>query len=79
MSAEPIRVAVELSGGPLDGHQDAVEMPPGRDVWLFRVDTRDGWRTAHAYEMTGRSTGRGRSWVLAHRCEVSRQKLEKTS
>ena len=81
---EPILIPVELSGGPLDGHRDAVAMPEivGLDVILFgqsRPLRAAGSNVIHAvekircaYGWANRTTGKGKRWVLEFRCVVSR-------
>lgn len=73
---EPIKIPVELSGGPLDGHREAVAKPEidQLDVILF-VRVVPGERLRCAYGWTGRTTDKGRRWVLEFRCVVSRWRI----
>lgn len=70
---EKIRIAVELIGGPLDGHYDAVSQPEVDllDVHLFSRSTA-GEKLRCAYRWTGRTTAGGKRWVLEFICVVSR-------
>lgn len=75
---EAIYLPVELSGGPLDGHRDVVEMPEiaELDVHLFE-QTAAGETLRCAYGWAARTTDRGRRWVLEFRCVVSRWRRKK--
>ncbi len=70
---ERVFVPVELSGGPLDGHRDVVGK---HDVDELDVHLFERWRAGErlrcAYRWAGRTTGRGRCWVLVFVCVVSR-------
>jgi hypothetical protein len=78
MTGKDVEIPVELSGGPLDGHRDAVaprEEGP-LDVYLFgkSVPLPGGAveKTRYAYKWANRTTARGRRWVLEFHCVVSR-------
>ena len=59
-----MRLDVEPVGGPLDGHVCEVEMTDPRfDVRLF-TRREDGRREVLAYAFQGRTTCRGKRWVL---------------
>jgi hypothetical protein len=66
-----MKLAVELVGGPLDGHRTVVEMSdPDFDVKLFRREEA-GRREVLAYAFQG---GRcGLRWALAFLYEVGKQ------
>lgn len=76
MNAAGVKVPVELSGGPLCGHRDAVGKPviETLDVHLFER-VMAGERLRCAYKWTGRTTGKGRRWVLEFFCVVSRWRV----
>ena len=75
MAKNPKRIllAVELSGGPLDGHRDVVPKHEVDllDVFLFVRET-PGEKERCAYGWANRTTRGGRLWVLEFRCVVSR-------